>query len=157
MRLSQFLLCFFLILVSPALAGPLEFSNYIRLKEGTSFKIRNANQIIGKGKLVTLSRKKIRFQFEINTKGQSIKADATLVEIQTEPKEYVIELSYAGNVNGKPENAKEQVRADRFLAENGILTFHFLKNQRFFQLTRNKKGESTITTDWGTGTIVPDK
>lgn len=158
MKRSLVVICFALITFSPPLhAAPLDFSSYIRFKEGSTFKIRNGNELIGKGKLISLSKTRLHFQFEISTKGQSIKADATLIQIQTDARDYVIELSYKGSVNSKPESAKEQVRADRFLAENGILTFHFLKNERFFQLARNKKGESTITTDWGTGTIVPDK
>ncbi|MBL8020757.1 MAG: hypothetical protein JNM27_13885 [Leptospirales bacterium] len=158
MKRPFYILCFAWITYAPLLhAAPLDFSSYIRLKEGSTFKIRNGNELIGKGKLIALSKTRLHFQFEISAKGQSIKADATLAQIQSDARDYIIELSYKGNVNAKPENAKEQVRADKFLAENGILTFHFLKNERFFQLARNKKGESTITTDWGTGTIVPDK
>ncbi|MCE9599700.1 MAG: hypothetical protein K8S54_17205 [Spirochaetia bacterium] len=155
MKLSFTLLLF--VAWTAGWAAPLDFSNYIRLKDGSTFKIRNANDIIGKGRLISVSKTKIRFQFEINTRGQSIKGDTTLVQLKSDAKDYVLELTYAGTVNTAAENAKEQVKADHFLAENGIITFHFLKDQRFFQLARNKKGESTITTDWGTGTIVPDK
>ena len=66
----------------------------------------------------------------------------------------LMRLVYTGSRNGLKERSREIVSADGFLADNGILTFKYLRGKRFLQLGRSKSGVSKITTDWGTASLL---
>lgn len=147
----------FLISGTLVARAPFDFSHYATLREGTRFKIQNGGEWIGKGQIVSISRNDIRMVFEIHKSSVSVRGDVSLSHLRTEKQFEVLDLKYSGNVNGAQENSSEQVKSDLFLCENGILAFRFLKGSRFFQLSVNRAGESAVTTDWGTGKLLPER
>jgi len=146
-----------IILAASVEAQTLDFTRIIRMPDHTAFRIRAGKEYIGKGRLLSTSRSRIHIAFEIHSRGQAVQADVTLFYVRSTRHEHICELSYSGLVGSQTESAREQVAADKFLAENGVLTFSFMNGQRFLQLGTNERGERVVTTDWGAGVLVPDK
>lgn len=131
-----------------------DFSHYASLQSGRSFEIHSAGQKIGQGKIIHRSARNFSMDFTIQAAGQSGQGHVELAFKNAEARALLLDLKYSGKWNNRPETAREVVRADRFLADNGVLAFRFLSGSRFFQLAMSKKGETTVSTDWGTGRLV---
>lgn len=142
---------FFSLFAAPA---AFDFSHYASLGSGRSFEIHSAGVKIGQGRIIRKTARNFSMDFSIDAAGQKGEGRMELAFKNAEARGYVLDLVYSGKWNNKAEKAKEVVRADRFLADNGVLAFRFLSGSRFFQLAMSKKGETTVSTDWGTGRLV---
>ncbi len=131
-----------------------DFSHYASLPSGQAFEIHSAGMKIGEGRIVQKSSHRFVIDFSIRAGGQSGQGRMDLTFKNLEARAMVLDALYSGKWNNRPEQARETVRADRFLAENGVLAFRFLSGSRFFQLAMSKSGETTVSTDWGTGRLV---
>lgn len=135
-------------------AAPFDFSKFVSLPAGTAFEIQSAGRRLGSGRIEKRTSSELTLAFNIESAGQSGQGRVELRFRDWNKKSVLLDLAYAGSWNGRAENTREQVSADRFLADNGILAFRFLSGSRFFQLAMSSRGETTVSTDWGTGRLV---
>ena len=135
------------------------FFDYINVKESSVFDIvikRETGLIkIGTGKVIILQPERLHFEFNLNEKGISISGKMALQYKKTTPKNIVLDLVYSGKYNRRNESSQEVVLADRFLAENNILSFRYQSKKRFMQLSLNSRKETAFVSEYGTARILP--
>jgi hypothetical protein len=137
-----------------AAAPAFDFAHYASLPSGQAFEIQSAGRTIGRGRIIQKSARRFSMEFAIEAGGQSGQGRMELAFKSIQARSILLDAVYSGKWNNQPEKARETVQADRFLAENGVLAFRFLSKARFFQLAMSKSGETTVSTDWGTGRLV---
>lgn len=157
-----FRLCAACVLCILAVGGELpartsfHFKNFSRLATGDRFQIialtgYAAGSKIGTGKIQQLTARELRLNFSIQTIASG-RIDGRIylkhLGAQGRHKER-FRLQYSGSTTAGPESATEEVLADGFLIQNGILAFHFFDRLRFFQLSVDTKGRNKFITNWG--------
>ena len=152
-----------LLLLFPSALTPrgktFDFRNYLGLRAGQKFQviIRNRNNVrenVGQGRIQTLDARNLALSLDISIYGRSIKGTINLKFQKQDRRHTSLRLKYSGNRNGGAENGTELVQADTFMANNGILTFKYRANRRFFQLSKNSRNENILATDWGTAKLA---
>lgn len=148
--ISMIFALFFQLLAAPVF----DFARYASLPSGQAFEIQSGGRTIGEGTIVQRTARSLVIDFSIHAGGQNGQGRMELAFKNLEARAVLLDAVYSGKWNNRPEKTRETVRADRFLAENGVLSFRFLSGSRFFQLAMSKEGHTTVSTDWGTGRLV---
>ena len=129
------------------------FYNFLSLKSG-KFSIIVKGKEVGSGKILKISRKQLQLSFLLKPSYRKIQGYVLMKYKGSNRNHIFIRVKYTGKQNNRNERSDETVSVPTFLSENGILTFHYLKRKRFFQLSRNSRGKTKIVTDWGIATLI---
>lgn len=148
-----------LLCVSPLSAGKaFDFRDFTKLRAadrefeiiGTSGYVRD--RAVGSGEILTLNERAMHFKFAITA---VVYGEVKLRYAGRTKYKILLDLEYDGVSPRGPETARERVEADAFLAENGILTFHFLREQRMIHLSVDSNGRSKFVSSWGASRFAP--
>lgn len=140
------------------------FLNTMTLRQGQSFSIwartpgmfGTSLRRVGRGSIAVLTPYTLRFRFQASILTRDISGDVSIQYTGTSGGDLKFLLAYSGKENDRKESSRETVRVDSFLAEKGIVSFHYHKSQRFLQLSRSSSGENKFVTDWGAATLRRD-
>ena len=130
------------------------FRKYFDLNSGAHFHIIGSSgfstdRIIGQGQVLQLDDRNLHLRFNSTVPSVNIHADVRLRFIKREQGKIHLDLVYKGNVRGTPEESREIVLADAFLADNGYLSFYYLNRAHFIQASITSAGVNKFVTDWG--------
>jgi len=129
------------------------FYKFISLKKGKFSIVVNGKEV-GTGKIVKLNKKQLQLRFHLRPAFRKIQGFVNMRYKRSNRNHVFIRIKYKGKRKNRIEQSNETVTVPTFLANNGILTFHYMKRKRFFQLSRNSKGRTKIVTDWGIAALI---
>lgn len=130
------------------------FHKYFNMNAGEHFRIIGSSgfstdRVIGRGQVLQLDDRNLHLRFNSTVPSVNIHADVYLRYIKREQGKIHLDLVYKGNARGTPEESREIVLADAFLADNGYLSFYYLNRAHFIQASITSAGVNKFVTDWG--------
>lgn len=150
------LFCWFVLISSFSYldAKPFQFTDVVRVKNGASFSVWKETKI-GKGKIIAYSTDLLRFQISLGQGTLNGSATVSLKKLSEDKQNIYFRLELVGTEIGRPVKISETVSADRFLAENGMLSFRYDNAKRYLQLSIHD-GLNVAVTEYGAAKIIPD-
>jgi len=142
-----------LLTVSISSLNAFSFRNYIRLKKNDTYVLFSKAKgeepkNVGYGKVLQLSATKLHLYFEIIVPfGKKNAGHLDLRYIKQKGKNYIIKLKGYDQMFVQ---IFQDVLVDKFIANNGILTFNIDGSQKiFFQMTKRNNKYTQIITNYG--------
>lgn len=136
------------------------FRRYIALSTGDRFAIIAStgsakNSQIGSGKVRKRNAQQLELDLQLDA-GVNALVQLRRLSARSSRKYESFELHYTvkgkgvlGATGAADRAEAERVKADSFLARNGILAIHFADGKRFVQLSIDRQGRSVFISHWG--------
>lgn len=124
---------------------------------GQRFQIHSQGKVIGEGQMLELSATHLRIAFSARPARFPVEGRVALQMAGRRTGGQTFQLKYEGKAAGQKEAGQEIVEVPYYLLRKGIISFSYKKGERFFQLSRNARGETILITDWGAARLSAKK